>query len=444
MSAIFFGPALLSTATSYFSEGRVKLTRVKVSPSLRVDLAVVDFALPPTTGKKGLVGSSRAVSIDWKIREGFKLVGTIGPSSIKDRGSIAFTNFTMEPNSLFDWSEVNVQINFEQLLGFNFEIATGSLTGTIIKSFQDLKDVDLIFPKVFGGVANTSLEVDELSITMDHFTIGKPLSQQNSEINYSFKRIIVPEKIFEGSSVYGDIKLLKGEAIFELFASDVKLARNGVKAKFLSIASKRSLSAEAFDGTWELAISDIISKSPLANIKNYSGDFKVSSSAITHKGRAVISKLELKTDQYLLGQIDNGILDVDVAGHVLPSSIDVKGRALMTLNEVDGFDAGVSIVSLISNFEFLSCIFRKCSVNVDVLEANYYINSLGFSLTGNLKCEEVDCFNRPRFHRLQTDNTNEFFQALSKIGILNPIAVPVIYYAVSSGEIVGDGHVLNF
>lgn len=442
VSAIFFGPSVINMATSYLSEGRVKLSRVEVSPKLKINLAVVDFVLPSMAGEKNLVGASRAVSFDWKIKGGFELVGKIGPSSLKDHGSIKSSRFTLEPTSLFDWKEVKFRLKFEELGGTNFDVERGILSGKFTRSFQGLDDVELVLPKASVRVGNVSVKVAELGILIDYFTVGELISQQNLDIKYSIEELTMSGDVLKGSSIYGGIKLLKRGSVFEFSASDVQLGENNLKAKSLSITSQRPLTAGAFEGAWEFAISDIYSKNPAVNIKNYSGDFVVSSSEILHNGRAVLSNLELKTDQYLLGQIKNGILDVGLTGLISSSGIDVKGRGDLTLKGFDDFDASVSINYLTPDFDIFRCIMQKCQV--DALEASYNINASGFSLNGDLKCKKADCFNRPRFHKLQTNNTNEFFQALSKTGILSPLVFPIAYFSISSGEIVGDGHVLNF
>ena len=43
LSAIFFGPVLVRNAISYFSEGRIELTRVEVTPMLKISADAVDF-----------------------------------------------------------------------------------------------------------------------------------------------------------------------------------------------------------------------------------------------------------------------------------------------------------------------------------------------------------------------------------------------------------------
>ena len=66
------------------------------------------------------------------------------------------------------------------------------------------------------------------------------------------------------------------------------------------------------------------------------------------------------------------------------------------------------------------------------------------SSPATLKCEKTGCFGRPSRHVLQIDDTNRFFKALSNSGILSPLIIPIAYLAISGGQAVGDGHILNF
>jgi hypothetical protein len=152
--------------------------------------------------------------------------------------------------------------------------------------------------------------------------------------------------------------------------------------------------------------------------------------------------MELKNDQYLIGNINTGILDISLTSRVFPSKLGVDGQAVLTLNGGGGFSVKVEIGSLITDGGHLNCFGQKCGL--ETFEADYHVAASGSSLTGNFKCEGDSCFERPSQFMLQTKNTNRFFQELSDAGILSPLALPMAYFAISNGEVVGNGHMLNF
>ena len=442
VSAIFFFSFLITNAASYFSDGRVILKRVKVSPKLKINAAVVDFAQPGMFGGKDLRVSSRAVSVDWRITDGFKLIGIIGPSSLKEYGTVGSANFSLKPNSLIDWSEVYLNLEFKQFIGANFEVLAGAFKGKITEHFKVFRDFSFVASRTLGEIANNPFRADAWSTSADRYKIGQPLTLQNMGTNFGAKRLMFTKGGLGSSSVKGEIKLSKGVAEFKVSVSSLHLDQYDLKAENLTITSKHSILSDAFEGAGEFSISDIVSQVPAINIENYNGSYQISSSDISHIGTALISDLEVKTDQYFIGQIKNAILNVNLDGLTASSGIDLKGEGILSLKDVAGFNVNVFVESSLSEDSFFHCFEHRCSL--DPLEVKYDISASGSVLTGNLKCGKVDCLTRPLLHVIRTDDTNKFFQALSSTGILSPLSLPIAFLAVSGGEVSGNGHVLNF
>ena len=442
VGAIFFGPALIVNATSYFSEGRVNLTRVEVSPKLKISAAVVDFVLPELIDEIELGGVSRALTIDWKIGKEFQLIGNIGPSTLTKNVYLSSANFTLRPNSMLDWSEVNFQIEFEQLVGADFELIRGNFTGKVIETFRVLKDVELAILNVRGKAMGFLFESTAMTATLDHYNIKQPLRLQNSELTYKFDNLSFPGSTFESSLFEGDVKISDEVMVASASITDAQIKSHNLSAKSLRLLTTHSLPYVASKGLWEFTISEIEREDPLMKISSYIGRFAPSPSGVSHSGKAIISRLDLQTDKVFIGQVENGLLDVKLKSRVSPSRTDVLGQAVLTLDEVDDFRVSASIKSAMPKIELMNCFDQDCRLTD--LEVDYQILASGSSLNGSLRCEGADCYNRPAHHEVQTDNTNRFFQALSEFGILSPLALPIAFMAISSGEAVGYGHKLKF
>ena len=442
ISIIFFVSFLITSATFYFSEGRVKLTRVDVSPQLKIRAAVVDFSLPEVVGGKSFDGASRAVTIDWKIKDGFELFGVFGPSSLKEHGAVASTNFTLKPTSIFDWNKLKFQLEFEQVVGKNLNLPQGSLAGVFISRSRELKDIKLTLPKITGVVKNISFGASALSVAVNRYLVDHRFNQQNLEILYSMKQVAVFENYLESSLIEGGIKFLNGEVFLKTSLTDAQLAQGKVKAESFKISSTQPLSVEVFEGVWDLQINDIVSVNPAFRIESYSGEFTTSPTKFLLDGAAIISQAELKSDQYFIGQIKNGLLDVALTTNILLSQIDFDVQAGLKLEGIDDFNVGVNVQASFSETDFFKCLEQRCGV--DLLKAHYRITTAGSYLDGILKCDGDDCFDQPLLHVIQTDDTNSFFQGLSNTGLLSPLSLPIAYMAISGGEVVGDGHILNF
>lgn len=441
-SAIFFGPSLITSVTSYLSGGKVNLTRVKVSPNLKISSSVVDIILPFSAGGRDLSSTSRAFSINWEIENGFEIVGNIGPSKLQKYGTLASADFRLKPISLFDWSEIYLQLELKQLKGPGFQFLRGDFNGTFTEAFQNLKDAELEISKVHGEVLSKISKADSLSFTLDLYKIAEPLIQQNSQLTYRFQNFLMPEIAFDLSELHGGIKLSEGEGSFSLSATEARLGEKFLKAESITLSSRSLPPFNYLKSSWDFSISEVVSQNPAVVIKNYSGSVTPTSLGVSHSGKAVISRLELEVDQYVLGEIEDAIFDVDISSNVLTSEASIKGRGALTLNQVEDFSATFSFEALLPEVNISECFDRTCKISD--LEADYRIKSSGSSLEGNLKCDKTDCLSGAAQHVMQTDNTNKFFQGLLNANILNSISMPIAYFAISGGEVVGEGHVLNF
>lgn len=447
IGAIFFGPIIISTAVSHFSEGRVNLKRVEISPKLKINAAVIDYSIQSEVNKNGSGGVLRAVSIDWKIKNGFEIYGNIGPANLTGYGNLLAAKFKLKPLSMLDWSEVKIQMELNQMEserfdGINFEFLRTDFTGYLVNSFQDLENAKFEVSGLRGEVKRTLFEADALSLEMDEYKILLPITLQNSEINYSLKHFTLPGIFLGAPLIQGDIKVSNGDTSFKFLAAEIQHSLEAVSAQLLTVSSRHPFSATNFEGVWDFSISQIESTDPAINIESYIGDIRFTQSHTSHSGRAIISKFEMVSDQYFIGQIENGVLDIDLNRHLLLPHEGLKGSGVLTLQAVDDFRASVSIQSPLPQNNLRDCKGLGCLMGA--LEADYHIKISDSSLRGNFKCAHAECPRKPRYHVVQTDNTDKFFQGLAEISILSPLALPIVYFAVSGGDAMGNGHILNF
>lgn len=444
IAVVFFGPKLISAATSYFSEGRVTLTRVEVSPKLKIKAATVDFSLPFKAGNNDLIGKARAVSIDWQIKGGFALTGQIGPSILLNGEVLSSASFRLKPNSIFNWNEVSAHFEMDQLVGDNFELSKSEVSGEFINLFQDLDQADFVIPKLRAKVLGEFLEFEGLYLNVDYLNLDEPPSSQNIKASFSFQKISLPERNLEGNWASGNIANRNGEILLDMVATAAHLndPEIEVDAKSLTLSAKHSPSATSFVSEWELAISEIKSDLFDTNIRKYHGFLTTTSSGISHRAKAFVANMELKNDQYFLGTVENGIADIVLNSQSSNSRVNLEVQGSLALERADHFSATVSVETSLPKKSFSKCLSQQCEIGP--LNVEYRVAASGTSLVGSLKCEKSNCLNRPTEHQLQTDNTNKFFQAISDVGILSPLVLPLAYLALSSGKVIGEGHVLNF
>lgn len=442
VSAIFLGPTIIVSVTSYFSEGQINLTRVKISPKLKISVAAVDLAFPRAVYGHDIAGTLRGLTVEWSMKNGFELAGLIGSSKLKWLGDLSPTTFTFKPASVLDWSEVDLRIAFDQIKAPNFDVLGGELSGRLSNSFQGLKDAELTLSEIRGNVGKNLVEAEAVKFNLDNYNVAEQLFQQNSAVTYSLKKVMLPLSDFEGSSIVGDVTLFSGEMIFKLLMEDAYLMGKQLKAKNVDLTLKRMISDDTFEGNWKFSVSEFELNDPLVKVQDYSGTLAATTSGISHIGRAANLSVELKSDDYFIGQIEKGILDVSFTTSFYPSGIDVSGQGVLTLRDVDDFSANLSTKFSFPELSSLNCFDQNCKLGF--LEADYHVAASEYSLQGSINCVSSDCFERPSKHVLKTDNTNGFFQSLSEFGILSPLSSTMAYMAISNGEALGYGHILDF
>ena len=335
-----------------------------------------------------------------------------------------------------------MELDFKQLEGATFEVDRGEFTGNLVNRLHDLQDFELDAPTVRGELFGTAFEASDLNIKIDQQKLLYPFRKQNSHVVYSLQKLNVPQLSSESSKIEGTFKVLNGDATLDISATDFQFGPQQIRAKSVKGFFEKSLSAGASGESLKFSVSGIEHKAMDTQIENYSGNLSVSPAGFSHTGRAVISKLELKTDQYFIGQIDSGNFDIVLKGNTFPSRMDIFGQGILTLEETPDFSFVISVETAVLAADILNCFKQGCPFGE--LEADYRMSASGSSLTGNAKCEHADCLNLNTHHVLQTDNTNKFFQAVANMGIFSPLALPLAYMAVSNGEVAGDGHILNF
>ena len=391
---------------------------------------------------KDLSGTSRAISIGWRIENGFELVGKIGPSDLQNYGTISSIDFSLKPKSILDWREASLQLELKNFDGLKIKFSNGDLSGLFTESFQKFTDAKLTLFDIYGEVFSEKFSADVLSLKLTNYDTSQPLVQQNSLLKFGLQKVLIPQVTLSLAKVSGDIGFSGKTILFNLFATEANFGEDLLEASSLNLSSKNLSPLNFFNSSWDFSIFEMRSRHPDIYIKNYSGNLTSTPSGFSHAGNALISSLELKSDQYVLGKIENAVLDVDISGKRSSSRMDVEGRAELIIEQVDDFNASVSFVSPLFGVDVQDCFDLKCEVGD--LEINYNIDASGSALTGTSRCQGAACFRGVMKHVLKTDNTDKFFEGLLSLNILSPLSFPMAYFAILGGKALGDGHLLKF
>ena len=90
----------------------------------------------------------------------------------------------------------------------------------------------------------------------------------------------------------------------------------------------------------------------------------------------------------------------------------------------------------------MNCISQVCQISE--LLAQYTIDAIKSKMTGRLYCKNIDCLTFRFSHSVETQNTAEFFNAISATNLINPMLLAYTFSEIMRGQKNGQGHIKEF
>ena len=441
---IIFGPALITKLTEYYSNGRVILTDVNVSP--RFDVSIGEIDMFSINDENGLQSKSTARAVTIKLMKIFSSPSveiSTGFADVLGFGSIRSFQLFLKFKNFYDLSTAklefkgnhvdlsksvlvkelfgNAQINFSQQKASNLEF-----------NFRELSDVD-----------KAQLSIPELTLMVDKYIFNQNVKDQVNfiEVRASQLNLIEQELLAEGLGV----KVLKDGALTKLDVSVETLDFNKgqVLGKQLVLENNLTLEGIGNEKTAVFNVSKLVVPNIDLEMSEISGVLSGSKTFEVVSVDGHLDSYDLSLGEMYVGMINNG--EFSMYNDFIYS---LNGLSVKTEWSFKTISDPVVSVKVNSKSDILvpnslgDCFQSKCFITG--IFADYAVVAGSEKIVGSFQCPKANCFSSSSKHRFQTLNTNNFFYLLSKTRILSPVFLAILYREVIKGVEVKGGHKFGF
>ena len=450
---IFAGPKLISYAVGHYFGDTVKISGLKVSPKLRIYAARVNYTGADLGNFGPLHGYSRAVSVYIDNFTGlnphFNI--SLGPS---------------EFIGLFDFSELNTKVFFTQ------DDETDNLKiSTKVKNYES-KDFKFEALEAVALMDPTFKKINTVQYDFQNIKAISPLKISAQNVVGKLVDVVFDnEKVESFQIAYNDIMTLSlassiyGEQLsatgisshgsfneqklkYSLNFDEILMGNKGSMAKEVTVDAIYSIPEQMKRGQFDfsagaLYLNEFETIEKGASISNLSGSAKFQDShlksiqidgrlnpiTVKNKGSFLVEIPEghLKANSYFLTEQGNNNAQLDIS---------------LDSNESKNLLLKADLNASFGEGNIIACVFVTCRLSELIVD--YSVDVARSKMNGSLYCKTTDCWAQEFSHRVETQNTAEFFNAVSITKLINPMLLAYSYSEILRGEKNGQGHIKDF
>ena len=438
---VYAGPMALAWFVETQTNGRVKVSNIKISPTLDVEAGLIEFLIY-NEKLDPILGKTRSAAMNWSVFNVRPFLSiNLGPTSIGDMVNFDGIDIQTLPINMIDFQKLPLTVTAYNL--------ASPLYGEARK---------LVFDGIF---VRPEQELRNLNFFASKISTATPLPATAESMTGKLSNIYLKQDISE-QTIYGDASLKNmSSQIFQLKASvsDIffKSSDNGLN---FSLTINDSILDEINGLVGGLIIEGNYSDRKLVNLTNIeieSGTFlneKIKFSKIFTEIETLdpeIYRLES------LGEIENAEIHLNqkYVGN-LPKSkfkvmltFDASSKELVSGSTIEISDArdteifgSLDILAGLESLETKTkCFITNCALSNINLE--YEITLDNEKVKGKSVCNEKPCVFDNLSHVITTSNSAKIFETLSRSKMINPIALAYLYGFVTSGKVIESGHEIN-
>ena len=440
---ILAGPVVLKWLVVSYSNGRITLDNVEITPQLQLSVGRVYFSFDKPGDQIKVNGVLRSLNINWSLSDGQAFLKlSSGPTVIDDFGR-------------FDTMELVTQnlekLNFNNLKVFAF------VTGAHYRKFGA---VEVIEAEAY--IRDDFSVLSDLSVTMERFKPVDPTIMNSGSFsgNVSDIKLDVPLNSQKISVDFSSEKLSSELLNFNAdeLSNAVDFESNQIKfdMKF------EKLTFQALDGTvenlnaqGEYANGIFITPLEISALNGSFADDRVKLSNIfaeleshdQNKFLATVSgtfdSVELFADGTFIGSLPPNKFSMDLTHDISSGNTTAISNIKFINQEFSRVNGSFKLTGQIKEFSNpIDCLSLGCGFSN--LKLTYQIGFGDESIFGESSCYQSDCFIEAMTHKILTTNTKKIFDELNDTRILSPLFSIYLYGAVSAGRKLGLGHEINF
>ena len=441
---VVFGPFLVIKLFDYYSDGRILVSKVDISPKLEVRIDRLDIT--PDNGVINIEKNFIFRGINIRAR-GIMSQPVVeissGNSDISSLGSFKSSVLIFNPIELLKskpakFKFITNDFQFPQGFGAKELIADGKINYSEKRVF----DLSFNFERISSNKGGDPT-VPEMAILINEYDLSSSFKEQSNVI-----KILAPKLTLDGQDlVISDLMLdashKRGIVNIGVNLKQLDFNDGEVIVKKLALKNKLVLGFIEKSNTVDFKLAQLVSRDL---------DLKLSAVSGSLIGITQASKFSLvgRLDNYNISSQDQFIGEIKDANFELINDFKCsdRGCAVDTNGSLEIFSDPPILVKVksISNLLGLTALpdCLKANCYISDISLNYVVNCEEGKLSGLLHCPTGDCLSSKVQHTIETSNTVLFFEAISQARIFNPFFLALLYGQVREGDTVGSGHRLSF
>ena len=439
-AAIFLGPTVINRAVAAYFGDAVKVQRLDVSPALEVSAAAVKFDFPGRDGAPAVRGVSRGVTLDWSFDEVLTLHLGLGPTRVEGLGFISSASLSFIPISNSDWSGLTLQGTFGEGSFGPYGLELGRLSADLDTVNQVASDIQFDVENITADVNGLKSHVPMAVMTVNEIKAGVAIAAQVSDLEVQLlEGATYADADLKSISLKG--RLNSGSINFDAFGSELAIPDADITFGTFNVSGTFDVIRKMFGPNLEFRLEDVNANTFGASVGHYSGKVTHQGRNFSHNGSGKIDSLTLRSGDNFLGEVNDTDFKFEFSS-TQSEDAETSLRGASELNLTADLMFAMAVDASVEEAKLLSCLVKSCLFSK--LTLKYMANVSEGRLLGNSYCAEGPCELSTLRHKLQTDDTDKFFEGVSVSRIFSPLVVPFAYAAMKRGVQSGRGHILEF
>jgi hypothetical protein len=414
---------------------------LRITPKLQLNSHKIDFNFNQSNVKKILKGSARRGTLSWEISD-LKPAVTVffGAANIENWGSSSQMSVKIMWQNWLDWSAPKLLLNFDNFdfsgLAYFREL---SIQGFSSENFTKIGDINF---SANGATLQSSMpaNIDFVSGTLDQVDLRNLLFEQQNELDVEVN-ILNQEGLnvsLEGSKIKIENKY--GNISFSM-ESDAGIFENGIsRLENLKTTGEYKIISRRWIDPIRISADNFFFRELELESVNLFFDTHANKNSVVLS--ANIRNFELYLQDQYVGKVSNGAFTSE--SYFFPHEEGSKISSISSLKIASSpqlvFDLNAE--AWVLERDLLDCLKRTCLFSQ--LAFDYVVSAANEKVIGRSTCFESDCSVKKLSHRLTSDNTAKFLEALGRTNLISPMATAYFYMQLVSGKSYGSGHELEF
>jgi hypothetical protein len=447
------GPLILEYFVKSKFDKRVELNGLRITPQLGLRVKRLDFNKLYSLNSQPIDASVKALSLDWSGLLSLKPVLnlSLGSVAVEGLGNIQGANLEFEAPYFPSLGQLNLLVRVDGIISSeDISVGTTEMSGTLNTSTLVFSDVKFSGNKI-------KIEGD-FTLNSSAFTgsLGKLNSLQLNSKDFTSLEVDLHDLNFSTGkdkylSEFMDLSVNFNDDFKEIML--VGNAVDDISGKTVASGLSASIILDTFNPNSWRQINFFFEKLTLPDSSYYTSETyiskassvlnKSSENTINLKSSGRLMDFEIKSQDQFIADLSRSAFEISSkisnpaddklkvysVGELKTDTsplINVKGELFFDLDEQG----------------FFQCVDKNCvPLNVDT---KYEIIVADAVLRGESHCENLSCRDGNFSHSIKTEDTQEFFNGLNLTKVFNPFLLGLLYGSFSSGNKIGNGHILEF